>query len=327
MYPSMACASRHLQQLLDLVLAPPCWTCLRRFFMILHPEQRCWLDSQGCDQFLTPRVVAALQARTCKLALTLEQQRAQSSRQYIRLLSEILRELASCAAVKACKLGTSKGPSPCHDMHCSPDLAQHLMDSFPGLTSLALHGYYIHCSSLACLLSHPRLSLQLQQFDLNGTIITQPKRPKPRAATLDSLFYGVKLQQLSLLVTKKAVGEDKPFLPDLRPLSQHLTQLCLQQREGVKWHLDKYTAVLQPLAQLQVLTVSHIYHLQGLPGLLQALPRLHTLQLPHVGSGAAGHSAGSHPAYQHPAWFIGWADQLTCRCALQLAVAGAYRLC
>ncbi|KAL6750547.1 hypothetical protein V8C86DRAFT_3030992 [Haematococcus lacustris] len=271
------------EQLLDLFLAPSCWTSLRRFFMTLPPEQRCWLDSQGCYQFLTPRVVAALKARTCKLALTLEEQRSESSRQHIKLLTEALRKLANCAAVKACKLGISKGPSLCHEMHFSPDLVQHLINSFPGLTSLALHGYYIHCSGLASLLAHPRLSLQLQQLDLSSTFITQPKRPKPGAATPANLFYGVRLQQLSLLVTKKAVGEDKPFLPDLRPLSQHLTQLCLQQREGVKWHLDKYTAALQPLAQLQVLTVSHTYHLQGLPGLLQALPRLHTLRLPHVG--------------------------------------------
>ncbi|KAJ9532487.1 hypothetical protein QJQ45_010553 [Haematococcus lacustris] len=251
---------------------------------LLHaPSLHIQLDSQGCYQFLTPRVVAALKARTCKLALTLEEQRSESSRQHIKLLTEALRKLANCAAVKACKLGISKGPSLCHEMHFSPDLVQHLINSFPGLTSLALHGYYIHCSGLASLLAHPRLSLQLQQLDLSSTFITQPKRPKPGAATPANLFYGVRLQQLSLLVTKKAVGEDKPFLPDLRPLSQHLTQLCLQQREGVKWHLDKYTAVLQPLAQLQVLTVSHIYHLQGLPGLLQALPRLHTLQLPHVG--------------------------------------------
>ncbi|KAL6758430.1 hypothetical protein V8C86DRAFT_3025474 [Haematococcus lacustris] len=273
------------EQLLDLFLAPSCWTCLRRFFMTLPPDQRCWLDSPRCLQLLTPRVVAALQARTCKLALLLEQQRAQSSRQYIRLLTEVLKKLASCVAVKACKLGISKGPSLCHEMHCSHDLAPHLTDSFPSLTSLALHGYYIHCSGLASLLAHLRVSLQLQQLYLSSTFITQPKRPQPGAATPANLFYGVRLQQLSLLVTKNAVGEDKPFLPNLQPLSQHLTQLRIQQREGVKWHLDKYTAVLQPLAQLQVLTVSHIYHLQGLPGLLQALPRLHTLQLPHAGQG------------------------------------------
>ncbi|KAL6751461.1 hypothetical protein V8C86DRAFT_680681 [Haematococcus lacustris] len=253
---------------------------------LLHaPSLHIQLDCPRCLQLLTPRVVAALQARTCKLALLLEQQRAQSSRQYIRLLTEVLKKLASCVAVKACKLGISKGPSLCHEMHCSHDLAQHLTDSFPSLTSLALHGYYIHCSGLASLLAHLRVSLQLQQLDLSSTFITQPKRPQPGAATPANLFYGVRLQQLSLLVTKNAVGEDKPFLPNLQPLSQHLTQLRIQQREGVKWHLDKYTAVLQPLAQLQVLTVSHIYHLQGLPGLLQALPRLHTLQLPHAGQG------------------------------------------
>ncbi|GFH20288.1 hypothetical protein HaLaN_17383 [Haematococcus lacustris] len=39
---------------------------------------------------------------------------------------------------------------------------------------------------------------------------------------------------------------------------------------------------LQPLAQLQVLTMSYLDGLEGLTELLQALPQLHTLQLPAV---------------------------------------------
>ncbi|GFH28401.1 hypothetical protein HaLaN_26881 [Haematococcus lacustris] len=65
------------------------------------------LESQRYDRLLTPRVVAALKARTCKLALTLEQQQGQDSRQYIRLMTEVLKKLASCAAVEVCKLCTS----------------------------------------------------------------------------------------------------------------------------------------------------------------------------------------------------------------------------
>ncbi|KAJ9522000.1 hypothetical protein QJQ45_024890 [Haematococcus lacustris] len=249
--------------------------------LMYAPALHIQLVSQRCDQLLTPRVVAALQARTCKLALTLEQQQAQHTRQYIMLLTDALKKLASCPAVEACKLGTVQGPSlsPYKRLGCSPTLAQHLMDSFPSLTSLSLHGYAIPCSGLASLLAHPHLSLQLQQLNLTGTIITQPKRPEPGAATLDNLFHASRLKQLRLL-TKRMAGEDKPLLPNLQPLSQHLTQLCIQQREGMVWDLDEFTATLQPLAQLQVLTFSGLYHLGGLPGLLQVLPQLHTLQLP-----------------------------------------------
>ncbi|KAL6758413.1 hypothetical protein V8C86DRAFT_1497872 [Haematococcus lacustris] len=258
---------------------------------LLHaPTLHIQLDSQGCDQFLTPRVVAALQARTCKLALTLEQQRAQSSREYIRLLTEVLKKLsihgcgkkASCAAVDTCKLGTIQGPSPilrC-SLRCSPELAEQLMDSFPGLTSLALHGYSIPCSGLASMLSHPQLNLRLQQLDLSSTIITQPKQPEPGAVTLANLFCASRLKQLSLLINNMADGLNKPLLPNLQPVSQHLTQLCLMQGAGAFFTFDKYTAALQPLAQLQVLTIPRCNYMCGLIELLQALPQLHTLQLP-----------------------------------------------
>ncbi|KAL6758410.1 hypothetical protein V8C86DRAFT_3093218 [Haematococcus lacustris] len=186
---------------------------------LLHaPSLHIQLDSQGCDQFLTPRVVAALQARTCKLALTLEQQRAQSSREYIMLLTEILKKLD--------------------------------------------------------------LSLQLQQLDLSSTTILQPEQPEPGEATLDNLFHASRLKQLSLLFNNMAEGDNKPLLPNLQPLSQHLTQLCLQRPEGVVWRFDKFTSALAPLAQLRVLTMPECDHMLGLLELLQALPQLHTLQLP-----------------------------------------------
>ncbi|KAL6756058.1 hypothetical protein V8C86DRAFT_124686 [Haematococcus lacustris] len=250
---------------------------------LLHaPALHIQLDSQRCDQQLTPRVVAALQSRTCQLALTLERQPAQSSRQYITLLTEVLKKLASCAAVEACNLGSIQGPS--FSFHktlgFSPDLAQHLMGSFPSLTSLSLHNFSIPCSDLATLLSHPRLSLQLQQLDLSSTTILQAKRPEPRAATLANLFHASRLKQLSLLFNNRAEGTGRPLLPNLQPLVQHLTQLCIQQREGKLWGLYEFTAALQPLAQLQVLTLSRTPDLGGLSELLQALPRLHTLQLP-----------------------------------------------
>ncbi|KAL6751453.1 hypothetical protein V8C86DRAFT_680359 [Haematococcus lacustris] len=215
----------------------------------------------------------------------MEQQRAQSSREYIRLLTEVLKKLANCAAVEACKLCTIIDLSLPREnrfkpISCSPDLAQCLVGSFPSLTSLSLYGYDIPCSTLASLLSHPQLSLQLQQLDLTSTIITQPKRPEPGASTLTNLFHASRLKQLSLLINTLA-GEGSNNLPNLQPLSQHLTQLCLVQQGYVSRCPEKFIAALQPLAQLQLLTISDLWYLpDGLPGLLQGLPQLHTLQLP-----------------------------------------------
>ncbi|KAL6758453.1 hypothetical protein V8C86DRAFT_1499506 [Haematococcus lacustris] len=165
---------------------------------LLHaPSFRLQLDRQCCDQLLSPRVLAALRARECKLAITLELPREQGS----KLLAGVLEKLGICTAINACKLSSLEHSSLARPMpiECSRSLAQCLVNSFPSLTSLALHGYFIHCSGLASLLAHPRLSLQLQQLDLSSTFITQPKRPQPGAATPANLFYGVRLQQLSLL--------------------------------------------------------------------------------------------------------------------------------
>ncbi|KAJ9521657.1 hypothetical protein QJQ45_009002 [Haematococcus lacustris] len=253
---------------------------------LLHaPVLHIQLECQGCDQLLTPRVVAALQSRTCKLALTLEQQQEQNSRQYITMLTELLKKLASCAAVEDCKLCITQGPSlsPCSPLDFSPSVAQCLTDSFPSLTSLSLHGYDIPCSGLAALLSHPRLSLQLQQLDLSSTTITQAEQPEP--ATFANLFHASRLKQLSLLINNRAGEGNNVLMPNLQPLSQHLTQLCLMQQGVVTpWRLSAYISALQPaqLAQLQVLTISDLWVLGGLPSLLQVLPQLHTLQLPCV---------------------------------------------
>ncbi|GFH31421.1 hypothetical protein HaLaN_30466 [Haematococcus lacustris] len=122
-------------------------TCIAfsRTNLLNAPALRIQLDCQRCDQLLTPRAVAALQFRTCELALIVEEQRDQHNRQYIRLLT--------------------------------------------------------------------KLSIQLQE------------------------------------------GKFRSF--------------------------HDFTEELQPLAQLQVLTISNdLWYLMGLPELLQALPQLHTLQLP-----------------------------------------------
>ncbi|KAJ9532823.1 hypothetical protein QJQ45_010944 [Haematococcus lacustris] len=246
---------------------------------LLHaPSFRLQLDRQCCGQLLSPRVIAAVRARECKLAITLELPRAQGS----KLLAEVLGKLGTCIAVEACKLSSLEEPSlaPRTPLDCSRSLAQCLVDSFPALTSLSLHNYAIPCSDLVSLLSHPQLSLQLQQLDLSSSTILQPKRPEPGAATLDNLFHAARLKQLSLLINNMGGETTKSLLPNLQPLSQHLTQLCIQPPQRIAWGLDDFTAALQPLAQLQVLMISSLSHLGGLPKLLQGLPHLHTLQLP-----------------------------------------------
>ncbi|KAJ9532836.1 hypothetical protein QJQ45_010959 [Haematococcus lacustris] len=249
------------------------------------PSLHIQLHSQGCNQFLSGRsqfqlltpVDAVLRARTCKLALTLEQQQDQHTGEYIMLVTNVLKKLGSCAALEACKLGTLQSPS-LKQLGCIPKHAQRLLDSFPSLTSLSLHGYEIPCSGLASLLAKSQLSLQLQQLDLTGTTILKPKRPEPGTATLYNLFHASRLKQLRLSIQWVA-GENWRRMPNLQPLSQHLTQLCLEGRHM----LPEYViAALQSLAQLQVLTISCVDHLGDLPRLLQALPQLHTLQLPHA---------------------------------------------
>ncbi|GFH12913.1 hypothetical protein HaLaN_08694 [Haematococcus lacustris] len=190
---------------------------------LLHaPAFRLQIHDPFGDQLLTPRVVEALQVRTDKLALTLQQPRAKASGQYTRLLTHVLAKLGRCAAVDTCKLRSRAAPfsdqlqllnssSRCdgaHDaspsaqagtLNCSTLLAERLLDSFPGLTALSIQGFSVTCSGLASLLSHPQLSLQLQCLDLTGSTILQPQQPEqPGAVTLSSLFHGVSLRQLSL---------------------------------------------------------------------------------------------------------------------------------
>ncbi|KAJ9513794.1 hypothetical protein QJQ45_020870 [Haematococcus lacustris] len=249
------------------------------------PALRIQADSQLCDQLLTPHVVAALQARTSKLALTLQQPEAQASGHYAEVLSCVLATLGSCAAVEACKLsGRAPRYSDAHvatgigcewdECHCTPGLALSLLDSFPGLTALTLHGFSVTCSGLASLLQQPQLALQLQQLDLSGTTILEPEQPGPEAAALDNMFSGCRLKQLSL----STIGSQL-LLPDMEPLAQHLTQLTVVSG----WYeLDYYNAALCPLTALQCLCVLKLDSLGSLTGLLQALPWLSTLHLPHT---------------------------------------------
>ncbi|KAL6755489.1 hypothetical protein V8C86DRAFT_215672 [Haematococcus lacustris] len=243
---------------------------------LLHaPAFRIQLDRQRCYQQLTPRVVAALQARTDKLALTFEQPRAQDSRRALKLLGHILTRLGKCAALQLCKLSRSAPTKPVLKLHSPPSLAQRLLDSFPSLTALTIHGYSVTCSGLASLLCHSQLALQLQQLDLTSTVIKEPKEPGPGAAALSNLFQHAKLTQLSFDDCQHGL------LLDLQPLAQHLTQL----RVGHDYEtLPAFISAVGALPQLQVLTASHWHHggSIGLPQLLQALPRLHTLQLPRT---------------------------------------------
>ncbi|KAJ9521326.1 hypothetical protein QJQ45_001296 [Haematococcus lacustris] len=243
---------------------------------LLHAPAFCIeLDRQRCNQQLTPRVVTALQARTGRLALTFEQPRAQDSRRALKLLGHILTKLGRCAAVQLCKLSRSAPTRPDLALDCPPSLAQRLLDSFPSLTALTINGYSVTGSGLASLLCHPQLALHLQQLDLTSTVIKEPKEPGPGAGALSNLFQHAKLKQLSFDDYQGGV------LPDLQPLAQHLTQLRVGQFYET---LSTFVSAVGALPQLQVLTASHWHHGGSidLPQLLQALPRLHTLQLPRT---------------------------------------------
>ncbi|KAJ9519477.1 hypothetical protein QJQ45_000570 [Haematococcus lacustris] len=220
------------------------------------------------------------------------------------MLTHVLARLGRCAAVEACKLssgsGSGSGSFAMKPLDCAPGLAQHLLDSFPSLTALFLHGYSVTCSGLASLLSHPQLSLQLQQLDLQSVIL-QPQQPGPGAISLANLFHGARLKELRLDVSKTAP------LPDLQPLAQHLTQLHIRVPETTSdecdddsqngeiyahggWsdgeegfgEVDGFSAAVGPLPLLQELHVSGDILKRGyepLFQLLQGLPRLHTLHL------------------------------------------------
>ncbi|KAJ9505135.1 hypothetical protein QJQ45_006633 [Haematococcus lacustris] len=247
---------------------------------LLHvPALLIQLGRQCCDQLLTPRVVAALQARTSKLALTLWQPETVDSKCYTDLLAHALAKLENCAAVEVCRL-VSLGkyhPDQHRHLHCSPGLAQQLLDSFPSLTALTLRRLCVSSNALASLLSHPPLALQLQQLDIARTLCQDRDEP----GAVGTLFQGLQLKQLSIegIYQEQPGRITEPLLPSFLPLAQHLTQLHLkyyEDNEGFRF-LAEY---LQPLAQLQVLTITHIEQLEGLAELLQALPHLHTLQLP-----------------------------------------------
>ncbi|KAJ9521325.1 hypothetical protein QJQ45_001297 [Haematococcus lacustris] len=264
-------------------------TCFALFeACLLHaPAFRIRLDRQRCDKLLTPRVVAALQARSSRVALTFEQPwtalhyavrivgqpRAEDSGVYLPHLAPVLDTLGSCGAVEACKLGSrgwcfasDGGIDPPLPLDCTPGLAQRLLDSFPGLTALTIHGYSITCRNLASLLSHPQLALQLRQLDLIRSRILPPQQTGPWEETQAKLFQGLRLKQLRL---EACMG-----MPDLQPLADHLTQLEVH---GCPSALE----ALSQLALLQVLVMPHLqFHQQFVSLLLPAQPRLHTLQLP-----------------------------------------------
>ncbi|KAJ9521306.1 hypothetical protein QJQ45_001159 [Haematococcus lacustris] len=250
----------------------------RAFFEagLLHsPAFRIHLDRHRCDQLLTPRVVSALRARTCKLALAFEQPQLQDSKQFIQLLAHVLDKLGSCAAVECLKL-CRHWCDPLQVLDCTPCLAQQLLCSFPGMTALSLQGYSVTCSGLASLLSHPQLVRQLQQLDLSRTSILeheQPEQPQQPAhlgaVTMDSLFHDVRLKQLSL-----AISSEPPFLPNLLPLAQHLTQL------HVVLIPELFPPSLHLLPELRVLTLTGALSFKLALSQLRHLRQLRTLQLP-----------------------------------------------
>ncbi|KAJ9505631.1 hypothetical protein QJQ45_009032 [Haematococcus lacustris] len=262
---------------------------------LLHaPALRIQLGRQCCDQLLTPRVVTALQARTSKLALTLDQPETKDSiyhteqlaptlelpqteytQHYTDLLAYALAKLGNCAAVEVCKLVSSGTYDPDKRRHlrCPPGLAQHLLDSFPSLTALTLQGLCVSSNALSSLLSHPPLALQLQQLHLTDTNVPDIEEP----GAVGPVFQGLQLKQPSIASIHPG-QHGHPPLPNFQPLAQHLTQLHLDATHaGGDKPLSFFKECLQPLAQLQVLTT-----LDGLTEVLQALPQLHTLQLPEL---------------------------------------------
>ncbi|GFH32707.1 hypothetical protein HaLaN_31971, partial [Haematococcus lacustris] len=138
----------------------------------------------------------------------------------------------------------------------------------------AVEGLCVSSDALASLLSHPQLALQLQQLDIAGSLVMVGNQP----GAVGTLFQGLQLKQLSIA----AIQPGTPPLPSFQPLKQHLTQLHIMNQCERAANLGYFREYLQPLAQLQVLTVSHLDGLEGLAELLQALPQLHTLQLPAV---------------------------------------------
>ncbi|KAL6756309.1 hypothetical protein V8C86DRAFT_3136667 [Haematococcus lacustris] len=229
--------------------------------LLLTPDFRIQLDSK----LPTPRIVAALQARTDKLALTLKQPLVESSEQYTEVLAPVLAKLGSCAGVEACTLRCSGSHQ---TLECSPGLAQHLLDSFPNLTALSLDGFSVTYSGLASLLSHPQLDMQLQYLDLTGTAVREPA--KPGEATLPTPFRGVKLTKLKI---------------DTYTLSDYIIYCDEDDSDADAEYIDDVPAwreALASLQQLQVLIISDLFCVDGLAELLQALPQLCTLQLPDI---------------------------------------------
>ncbi|KAJ9520385.1 hypothetical protein QJQ45_000126 [Haematococcus lacustris] len=283
----IACRVMQLQARIQLPL-----TC-RAFFQahMLHiPALRVQLGRHCYDQLLTPQVVAALQARTSKLTLTLWQPGTEHSSEsetetetedsecYTELLAHALAKLDNCAAVEVCKLVSSADYHHRH-LRCSPGLAQQLLDSFPSLTALTLEGLCVSSDALASLLSHPPLARQLQQLDITKIIVPEGDE----SGAVGTLFQGLRLKELSL----DSGPPGTPLLPSFQPLAQHLTQLHLTNQFRLDSDLGNFMEYLQPLAQLQVLTVRNYSRLNGLIEVLQELPQLHTLQLP--GFGVSGH--------------------------------------
>ncbi|GFH33211.1 hypothetical protein HaLaN_32546, partial [Haematococcus lacustris] len=106
------------------------------------------LGRQCCDQLLTPRVVAALQARTRKLALTLWQPETEDSVCYSKQLAPTLQL-----------------PQTEYSKHFTNLLAYALakLDN-----CAAVEGLCVSSDALASLLSHPLLALHLQQLHVTN---------------------------------------------------------------------------------------------------------------------------------------------------------------
>ncbi|KAJ9513393.1 hypothetical protein QJQ45_001431 [Haematococcus lacustris] len=113
------------------------------------------LNRARCNQLLTPRVLAALRARSSKLAIALEWPDAKDSDTEM-LAPAVLAKIGRCEAVTAVELCSDTAGSDAlrQALDGSPRFAQCLLDSFPGLTALTLRDLSVTCSGLASMLSH-----------------------------------------------------------------------------------------------------------------------------------------------------------------------------
>ncbi|GFH31703.1 hypothetical protein HaLaN_30795, partial [Haematococcus lacustris] len=191
--------------------APPPPTGLLNLPPALLDDIACRLGRQCCDQLLTPRVVAALQARTCKLALTLWQPETEDSMYYSKqlaptlqlpqteytqdytdLLAHALAKLDKCAAVELKQLSIAAV------LPKKPGLPP--LPSFQPLAPHLTQLHFVSCvvyAGLSFFIKSLQPQAQLQRLELTGrmdwkAITHLPLHSLSQPPVLNDLYIGVK---------------------------------------------------------------------------------------------------------------------------------------